>query len=73
MSFCNVIVLSLEKMVEASSFYTLSFLSFLWKQVQFLQQGRYNMSIYYLSLKLIWIYYTHTCIIIHNFNIYQST
>lgn len=69
MSFCNVIVLSLEKMVEASAFYTLSFL---WKQEQFLQQGRYNMSIYYLSLKLIWIYYTHTCIIIH-FNIYQST
>lgn len=70
MSFCNVIVLSLEIMVEASSFYTLSFL---WKQEQFLQQVRYNMSIYYLSLKLIWIYYTHTCIIIHNFNIYQST
>lgn len=70
MSFCNVIVLSLEKMVKASAFYTLSFL---WKQEQFLQQVRYNMSIYYLSLKLIWIYYTHTCIIIHNFNIYQST
>lgn len=56
MSFCNVIVLSLEKMVKASAFYTLSFLSFLWKQEQFLQQVRYNMSIYYLSLKLIWIF-----------------